>query len=97
MLLTLNHWVPMIIIGLALTATGVFACQSTASSYVGKAAGQARSSAAGIYVAIYYFGGSIGSILPGLFWEKIGWAGCVALILCMQMIILLIAGLLWED
>ncbi len=53
MLMTLLHSVPAIIAGLALAASGAFACQSAASSHVGKAAGMARSSAAGLYVALY--------------------------------------------
>jgi MFS family permease len=97
MLLTLIHSLPVIIAGLALSATGVFACQAAASSYVGKAAGKARSSAAGLYVALYYFGGGLGSILPGFFWEKTGWIGCVVLILCMQAVILFIANRVWKD
>ena len=97
MLLTLIRSLPVIISGLALASTGVFACQAAASSYVGKAAGTARSSAAGLYVALYYFGGGMGSILPGFIWKETGWAGCVVLILCMQAVILLIACKLWKD
>lgn len=96
-LLTLIHSIPVIIAGLALAATGAFASQATASSYVGKAAGTARSSAAGLYVSLYYFGGSIGSILPGFFWKETGWAGCVGLVLLMQTFIFLIARRLWKD
>lgn len=97
MLLTLIHSVPVIITGLALGATGVFACQSAASSYVGKAAGRARSSAAGLYVALYYLGGFAGSIIPGFFWKQAGWIGCVTIILCMQAIAAFIAYALWKD
>jgi MFS transporter, YNFM family, putative membrane transport protein len=96
MLLTLIRSLPIIVIGLTLTSTGVFACQAAASSYVGKAAGKARSSAAGLYVAFYYFGGGLGSILPGFFWAKAGWSGCVVLILCMQAVIFLIANRVWK-
>jgi predicted MFS family arabinose efflux permease len=96
-LLTLIASVPVIITGLTLIATGVFICQSAASSYVGKAAGKARSSAAGLYVAFYYLGGCIGSILPGFFWKQAGWVGCVAIICCMQALTALIARLLWKD
>jgi len=81
----------------AATSTGVFACQAAASSYVGKAAGTARSSAAGLYVALYYGGGCFGSILPGLFWSEAGWFGCVALILCLQVVILILADISWKD
>jgi MFS transporter, YNFM family, putative membrane transport protein len=97
MLLTLIHSVPVIITGLALEASGVFACQSASSSHVGKAASEARSSAAGIYVSLYYLGGTAGSILPGLLWNQTGWLGCVVIILCMQIITILIANKLWHD
>ncbi len=97
MLLTLIHYVPVIIAGLTLEASGVFACQSASSSHVGKAAGEARSSAAGLYVAFYYLGGCAGSVLPGFFWKQAGWVGCVAIILCMQLTTILIANKLWQD
>ena len=97
MLLTLIRSLPVIIAGLTLASTGVFACQAAASSYVGKAAGRARSSAAGLYVAFYYSGGCFGSILPGFFWSEAGWVGCVAFILGMQAVILVLAGLSWKD
>jgi len=96
-LLTLIHSLSLIVAGLALSATGVFICQAAASSYVGKAAGKARSSAAGLYVALYYFGGFLGSIIPGFFWSRAGWPGCVALIICMQGVIFLIARKMWKD
>lgn len=95
--LTLVHTVPAIVAGLALEATGVFACQAAASSNVGKAAGSARSSAAGLYVSLYYMGGCLGSILPGFIWEKAGWSGCVALILFIQALTALIALQCWKN
>ena len=97
MLLTLVHYVPVIIAGLAIGATGVFICQAAASSNVGKAAGIAGSSAAGLYVAFYYFGGFGGSILPGFFWKQTGWSGCVAIIICIQMLAALIAYRFWKN
>jgi len=97
MLLTLAHYVPVIISGLAIAASGVFICQAAASSNVGKAASSARSSAAGLYVALYYLGGCTGSILPGLFWKQTGWPGCVTIIVCMQIFTSMIAYYLWRD
>jgi MFS transporter, YNFM family, putative membrane transport protein len=97
MLLTLIHYVPVIIGGLAVAATGVFICQAAASSNVGKAAGIAGSSATGLYVAFYYFGGFAGSILPGFFWKQTGWSGCVAIIICIQMLAALIAYRFWKN
>lgn len=96
-LLTLIHSLPLVVAGLALAATGAFASQAGASSYVGKVAGQARSSAAGLYVALYYLGGCAGSVLPGLFWKQAGWLGCVGLMIFMQAMIALIVSRVWHD
>ena len=74
-----------------------FCIQAAASSNVGKAAGKARSSAADLYVSFYYFGGGLGSVLSGFFWERFGWVDCVALILFMQIGILFLANMLWKD
>jgi hypothetical protein len=48
-------------------------------------------------VALYYLGGCAGSVLPGLFWKKAGWLGCVGLVICMQAVIALIASRVWRD
>ncbi len=97
MLLTMIQNVPVIIGGLALESSGVFACQSASASHVGKAANEGMSSAAGLYVAIYYLGGCAGSILPGFLWKQYGWPGCVGVIICMQLITAMIAYKLWKD
>lgn len=97
MLLTLVHWLPVVILGLALGASGAFACQAAASSHVGKTATKARSAAAGLYVSLYYLGGFVGSTVPGFLWRHAGWAGCVALIIAMQGVTALIAQRLWKD
>jgi predicted MFS family arabinose efflux permease len=96
-LLTLIGHVAIVIAGLALLATGVFACQAAAASHVGKAAGHAYSSAAGLYVSFYYFGGAVGSFVPGLFWARLGWPGCVAFVLTMQALTAGIAYFGWRD
>ncbi len=97
MLLTLIHSVPLVIAGLALEASGVFACQSAASSHAGKAALEAKSSAVGLYVSFYYLGGFFGSILPGIIWKQAGWPGCVIIVLCIQCVTILIANKFWQD
>ncbi len=96
LLLTLIHSVPMIMAGLAIAACAAFACQSTAASHVGKIATTARSSAAGMYVGMYYLGGCLGSILPGCIWKQTGWLGCVALIILVQAITASIVYRLWK-
>ncbi|MCE5230499.1 MFS transporter [bacterium] len=97
MLLTLVHSVAFVVAGLALAATGAFASQSAASSHIGRAAGKARSSAAGLYVALYYLGGFVGSVLPGMIWGVAGWPGCVGLIIVFQATTAAIAGKLWKE
>jgi predicted MFS family arabinose efflux permease len=97
MLLTLIHSMPFIIVGLALMAGGVFTSQSAALSHLGRAAIEARSSASGLYVSLYYLGGFVGSILPGFLWRQAGWPGCVVVVLCVQGLTILITGKLWRD
>ena len=95
-MLTLVRDLPVIIAGLALLATGVFASQAAASSQVGRAAGHARSSAAGLYLALYYLGGAVGSVIPGLVWTHMGWPGCVGVVLAMQGLMVWIAYARWR-
>jgi len=96
-LLTLIRFTPLVVCGLAIAASGAFACQSAASSHVGRAAGKARSSASGLYVGFYYLGGCCGSILPGLLWKQAGWTGCVLMLVVMQGITALAAHKLWKE
>ena len=95
--LTLIRSVPVIIAGLALESSGAFVCQATAMSHVGKAAVHAKSSAGGLYVCFYYFGGFIGSVLPGIFWAQAGWPGCVATVLIFQCFTVALVRKFWRD
>ncbi len=75
--------------GLAIEASGVFVAQTCANSFLRDAApAGSRVSAAGMYICSYYIGGTVGGILPGLFWKYAHWPGCVALVI----VILLVAG-----
>ena len=80
LLFTLVKSLPIIIVGLAIFSSGVFVAQAAATVEMGAIAGRARSSAAGLYVAFYYLGGSVGATLTGLFWRWEGWPGCVAVL-----------------
>ncbi len=81
-----------VMLGLALCATGTFVCQSAANSYIANSSGSARSSSAGLYVSIYYLGGTAGAVVPGIAWRHGGWPACVAVIVGVQ---LCTAGLAW--
>jgi predicted MFS family arabinose efflux permease len=85
-LVTLIPVVWCIVLGLAILSSGVFVAQSTAASHVGRAAQDARSSAAGLYVSFYYFGGSVGATMLGWLWKCGGWPACVASVALLQAI-----------
>jgi len=96
--ITLLHSLPLMIVGLVLCSSGVFVCQSASTSYIQTAASAGgRSSAAGLYVACYYAGGSIGGVLPGLFWRFGGWTACVVLVLVVQAITISVAAFGWRE
>ncbi len=94
--LTLVPHLPAVLLGLALTSTGVFIAQSAASSYVGRLAQGARGAAVGLYVLFYYTGGSFGAALPGRFWSHGGWPATVALIAAVQTLTIAICVVFWK-
>jgi predicted MFS family arabinose efflux permease len=94
--LTLVPHLPAVLLGLALTSTGVFIAQSAASSYVGRLAEGARGAAVGLYVMFYYTGGSFGAALPGTFWNRGGWPATVALIAAVQVLTIALCLLFWK-
>lgn len=94
--LTLAPRLPVVLLGLALCCTGVFIGQSSASSYIGTVATEARAAAVGLYVMFYYIGGSAGAEVPGHFWARGGWLGCVALIATVQLLTIVLGALFWK-
>jgi MFS transporter, YNFM family, putative membrane transport protein len=94
--LTLIPSLPVVLLGLTLTCTGVFIANSAGSSYVGSAATESRASAVGLYVTFYYVGGSAGSAVPGLIWAHPSWPACVALIIGVQMLTIALALAFWK-
>ncbi|HEV7572856.1 MAG TPA: MFS transporter [Thermoanaerobaculia bacterium] len=96
--LTLLHSLPLILLGLVLCSSGVFVCQSASTSYIQTAAAAGgRSSAAGLYVACYYAGGSVSGVLPGFFWRFGGWTACVMLVLAVQTVTIAVAAFGWRE
>ena len=94
-LMTLAPSLPVIIVGLALCATGVFIAQATASSYIGAVTTQDRALAVGLYSTFYYAGGSVGAVLPAALWSRGGWPGCVGLIVAVQAVGVVLAFTQW--
>jgi predicted MFS family arabinose efflux permease len=93
--LTLLPWLPSVIAGLALVATGVFIAQATASSYIGAATKEDRGLAVGLYSTFYYVGGSAGASLPAVMWNTGGWPATVALVMVVQALTFVLAWAFW--
>jgi MFS transporter, YNFM family, putative membrane transport protein len=94
--LTLLPNLPAVVIGLSMCCTGVFVGHSSASSYIGTVARGGRASAVGLYVMCYYIGGSAGSALSGLFWNRGGWPACVGLVAVVQVLTIVAASVFWK-
>lgn len=68
------------VIGLAAFSSGIMAVQALCMGFIGVVAPRARSSAVGLYVTVFYIGGSVGGIVPALAWRAAGWPGVVVLL-----------------
>jgi len=80
LLLTLWPALLPVALGLCLFSVGLFIAQTATTSFVGEIAGAERSPAVGLYVTCYYFGGSVGGVLPSVVWHWAGWPGVVGLL-----------------
>jgi YNFM family putative membrane transporter len=67
-----------LLLGLALVAVGTFFAQATATGFVGRAAGVDRGAASGLYLASYFLGGLLGSVVLGAVFDRFGWVSCLA-------------------
>jgi len=95
MLVTLIPSVATIVIGLGLMSTGVFASQTASQGYVGVIAHARRSTAAALYLTVYYTAGGLGAVLPAVVWSRGGWPATVALVLAVQLIAAALAATRW--
>jgi predicted MFS family arabinose efflux permease len=96
-LLTLVPSLAAIIAGLAVCAICGLISQAISTGYVTLTAQEGRSSAVGLYVMFFYTGGSFGAFLPGLAWERGGWAASVAMVVAMTVLIATVAAVGWKD
>jgi predicted MFS family arabinose efflux permease len=94
--LTLVPSLVAVVSGLALMACGVFAAQAASQGYIGIVARERRSTAAALYIAIYYTGGGLGAVLPAPLWSRGGWPAVVALILIVQLCAAGLAAMFWQ-
>lgn len=95
--LTLVPSLPAIVAGLAVAAGCGFVCQALANGYLASSGGAGRSGAVGLYVTTYYIGGSIGAVLPAPAYAAFGWAGCVAMVIGVLLLMSLAVLTAWRE
>ena len=95
-LLTLSHNLCLVISGLTLCSSGVFVCQIITNRSIGAAVIKSRASAVGLYVAFYYCGGFVGSVVPGFLWELGGWPYCATFIALVLLVALVFTISVWR-
>jgi predicted MFS family arabinose efflux permease len=75
-LLLLPH-LPAVLTGMVLVAVGTFFAQAAATGFVGRAVAADRGSASGLYLACYFTGGMMGTVVLGEIFDRVGWPACV--------------------
>lgn len=74
-----------VVAGLVVFSTAVFFVQAVLAHALSLCSGASGARASGGYLFFYYLGGSLGSLVPALLWQRFGWAGCLALIALLQL------------
>jgi MFS transporter, YNFM family, putative membrane transport protein len=67
----------VIVTGLVVLVLGTFTAQAIAPAFVNVTATRAKAGANALYLTFYYLGGTLGSVLPGLAWQRWAWPGVV--------------------
>jgi predicted MFS family arabinose efflux permease len=94
-LVTLVPSVAAIVIGLGIMSTGVFASQAASQGYIGVIVHERRSTAAALYLTVYYTAGGLGAVVPAVVWSRGGWPATVALVLAVQAAAATVAAVFW--
>jgi MFS family permease len=95
MLLALVPSVPAVIAGLAVMSSGVFCAQAASQGFIGVYVGGARSTAASLYLTVYYSGGALGAVVPAFAWTHGGWSATVLEIVGVQIFAAVLTLLVW--
>lgn len=78
--------------GMFVFCTGLFMAHSLLSGFVNKLARENKAIANGVYISFYYTGGTIGSFLPGVVFERYGWQMFLGTLLAMLVLALFFTG-----
>lgn len=88
-----EHYLVMFV-GMFVFCLGLFMAHSLLSGFVNKLARENRAIANGLYISFYYTGGTLGSVLPGVFFENFGWQVFLSALLLMLSLALFFTRLL---
>jgi predicted MFS family arabinose efflux permease len=75
--LMLSSRLAEVLTGMVLVGVGTFFAQASATGFVGRAAHENRGVASGTYLACYFLGGLVGSVVLGQLFDQLGWTACV--------------------
>jgi MFS transporter, YNFM family, putative membrane transport protein len=89
--LMLSDRVAEVLTGMVLVGVGTFFAQAVATGFVGQAAQENRGVASGTYLACYFCGGLVGSVVLGQLFDRFGWAACTAGIFAALLVAALLA------
>jgi MFS transporter, YNFM family, putative membrane transport protein len=78
--LHLAPYLPVVLSGMVLVGVGTFFTQATATGFISRSATADRGTASGLYLAAYFLGGLVGSVVAGQIFDRVGWTACVAAI-----------------
>jgi YNFM family putative membrane transporter len=95
--LTLVQQTAVVICGLAIASSGVFAATTAANGQIGITARHNRALATGLYATFYYLGGAAGGVAPAWAWNRGGWPACAAFIAAVQAATVALALASWRD
>src|SRR4029434_10819203 len=74
--LLLTSSLALVVGGLALIGVGTFLAQAAATGFISAVATFDRGVASGLYLASYFLGGLVGSVVLGQLSGHFGWLGC---------------------
>lgn len=94
MILLLLRPLPLVVVALVVLVLGMFTAQAVVPSFVNVTAETAKGGASALYLTAYYLGGTLGSALPGLAFQAVGWWGVVGSCVAAAAIALLANALL---
>lgn len=97
LLVTLIPDLVAILIGLSISCTALFICQSANQAALRGFASKGLCTATGIHACFYYLGGGLGGYMPGLVWDQGGWSACAFVIIAANVLAAMTALLIWPS